>query len=711
MQTITQTITQTTMHRHLFSLQFATSLFVGLGLWTGLTTLPGSSCAEENKAVGTFNAGFPLGFSTSKMDTTADPRKDFYRFAAGKWLDATTIPSNRVKTGSLYLLAGSVVSDQVQAIIQQAAAQSTTAPKGSPLQQVGDFYTAGMDEKRLEALGVSPLKPWVDRLNAIDSPTALAKQLAQIPFSLLVSAQVGPDKTDQTTNIIYFATGDLPLTQDKYLNPEAAKIREAYLQYIAANLEIAGSDPTTAAATAKKLLALETRIASKSLTPLELKDPTKTTQRMSFAELQALLPNLDLKTYFQTLGLPIDKPLRVGDIRALAEINQILKDTAIADLKTYLQWQLLYQVKDQLTPAFDRPELAFQRVINGEKYELSSRSERVSNQITSLLGHPVSQLFVKQHFSPKAKQQVEVMIGQIRARFRARLVANPWLTQATRQAALEKLDRVVLKVGYPDQWIDYTRVDIRRDDYLGNALRIAQFNQRRMLSQLGKPVTRDAFAIPRHTLPIVVNAAYRTDINGIEIPAAFLQSPNYDLKADAAVNFCAMGAVIGHELTHGFDSQGRLFDAKGNLRDWWTATDVTKFNAQTDKLVKQADAYEALPGLKVNGKLTVTENLADVGGVSLAYEVLEGYLKEHPQENRAIDGYTPQQRCFLTWAQLWAIKIRDGALRDEIANDSHPPDAYRTFAPFQHEAGFFKAFGIKPGDPMWLDEKDRVKIW
>jgi len=503
----------------------------------------------------------------------------------------------------------------------------------------------------------------------------------------------------------------LPLAQDKYLNPESTAIRAAYLKYIAATLEIAGSSPAEAATAAKKLLAMETRIASKSLTPLEKKDPTKTFKRVSFTELQALLPNLDLKTYFKEQGLPIDQPLLAIDLRALTEINQMLKDYSIADIKLFLRWQLLSQTKDKLTPAFDKPELAFLRVIYGEKYELPSRAERVSSLVISRFGHPVSQLYIKEYFSPQAKQQVEAIVGRIRNKFRARLVANPWLSPATRQEALEKLDRTVIKVGYPDQWIDYNRVAIRRDDYLGNTLNTAQFFQQRMFSQLGKPVTRDEFSIPRITLPLVVNAAFNQGVNGIEIPAAFLQPPNYDAKYDPGVNFCAMGAVIGHELTHGFDSLGRQFDSKGNLRNWWTDADTAKFIAQTDKLVKQADAYEVLPGLKINGKLTVTENLADVGGISLAYEALQEYLKENPQERRTIDSYTPEQRCFLSWAQLWAIKIRDGELRNQVATDSHAPDAYRTFAPLQHEEGFFNAFGIKPGDPMWLDEKDRVKIW
>jgi predicted metalloendopeptidase len=303
------------------------------------------------------------------------------------------------------------------------------------------------------------------------------------------------------------------------------------------------------------------------------------------------------------------------------------------------------------------------------------------------------------------------MVARVKAQFRARIERNGWLSPETRAQALAKLDKTEIRVGYPTKWIDYAGVEIRRDDYAGNAMRLNEFLTRRELAKLGKPVELDHFAVPNSTLPIVINAAYDPSWNGIEIPAAFLQPPFYDAKADPAVNYCTMGAVIGHELTHGFDSSGRLYDATGNVRDWWTQADAQRFAAETAKLAKQADAFEILPGLRLNGALEVTENLADVGGVALGYAALQEHLREHPAANRTIDGFTPSQRCFLAWGQLWAARANEGAMRQNLPTDGHPPGVYRMAAPSQHEMGFYEAFGIRAGDRMWLDPNDRVAIW
>ncbi|MDB9511250.1 M13 family metallopeptidase [Kamptonema animale CS-326] len=696
--------------------QLISSIVLGLGLWTGTSTLLlFNTNAEERNAGKKPSTEFPLGFSMDKMDTTVSPRQDFHRFAAGKWLDNTKIPPDKLMVYGLSLLDDRV-SQQLQQITAQAATQSATAPKGSPLQQVGDLYAGGMDVKRLESLGVSPLKPIFDRIAAIDSPPALAKTLPQLQMTLsdpiILGVGVTGDLEDAKTNIIGLGGGKLSLSsQEDYLSPDKAAIRQAYLDYVTAALEIAGSSPAEATAAAKKILEMETRIASKQLSPVEKRDIQKAMAKMSFAKLQSLLSNLDMKIYFQELGLPTTGNVLVEDSGSLADLNQMLKQYSIDDIKTYLRWGFLRQNMSYLTPAFEKPLLAFNKVYYGQEFQLPPRTERVTNLIGQKYGHPLSQLYVKEHFSPESKKQVEEMIQQIKSLFRGRLVANKWLTEPTRKYAVEKLDRIVIKVGYPEKWIDYSSIDIRRDDFFGNVMRTSEFFNRRELSKLGKPVTFDDFDDPKGTLPIQINAAYSPDRNNIQIPAAFLQPPNYDPKADAALNFCSMGAVIGHEMTHGFDSMGRQFDAQGNFKNWWTKEDATKFEAQTDKLVKQANAFEVLPGLKLNGQLSVGENLADVGGISLAYEALKDYLKKNPQANKKIDGYTPEQRCFMAWSQLWATKINEGYLRQVTLTDGHPVGAYRGFAPFQHEAGFFKAFGIKPGDRMWMDEKDRVNIW
>ncbi|QMS89212.1 M13 family metallopeptidase [Nostoc edaphicum CCNP1411] len=696
--------------------RLTSSIFLILGISAISYITACSNQSNSSKAEQTSHTKFPLGFSVSKIDTTVDPKQDFQKFAAGKWLDSVQLTPDLLRASDNDFL-GKQVSQQVQKIVSQAAAQSTKASKGSPLQQVGNFYSSGMDEKRLKALGVSPLKPIFDRVEAINSPQTLTETLGDLSvrFSgddiLMFGVEIGADTQNRTINSIYVGDRQLSLlSQAEYVNQDTAATRSAYLKFITDNLKIAGDSPEKAAAAAKKILEIETRLASKKLSPVEKRDPNRRYKRMSFAELESLLSNFDVNTYFQKLGLPTKGNIIVVESQALAELNQILKQYPIEDIKTYLRWVVLLQTKHYLTPAFNEPALAYAQSRYG-KIQLPPRAEIVSGQIPELLGHPLSQLYVKEYFSPQSKQRAEDMIGQIKSLFRARLAANRWLSEPTRKSALEKLDRMVIKVGYPEKWIDYSSIDIRPDDYFGNVIRIKEFLSRRNLALLGKPVIRDEFNDPEATLPISVDAAYDPSKNGIEIPAAFLQPPYFDSKGDAAVNFCSMGAVIGHEMTHGFDGQGRLYNSQGNLQNWWTDEDAAKFVAQTDKLVKQANAFEVLPGLKLNGKLTVGENLADAGGVSLAYEALQKYLQENPQANQKIDGYTPEQRCFIAWSQLWAMKTNEGILRQETATDPHATGSYRGFAPFQHEDGFYKAFGIKPGDAMWLDEKDRVKIW
>ncbi|MUG99595.1 M13 family peptidase [Scytonema sp. UIC 10036] len=690
------------------------SILLVLGICTtSNTTVFGNN--SHSKAEQVSQTNFPLGFSVNKIDTTVDPKQDFHRFAAGKWLDAANIPPDQLSISAIDLLTIQV-SQQLEQITQQTVAQSTKAAKGSPLQQVGDLYASGMDVKQLESLGVSPLKSLFDRVQAIDSPQQLTKTLAQLQIKLsrplIVQVGISPDPQNNKINTIVLVGSSLGLpSQEDYLSPNRDVIRKAYLDYVADALTIAGSSLAEATSAAKKILEIETRIASKQLTPAERRNPNRKFKKISFAQLQSLLSNLDMKLYFQELKLPIKGNVVVVDVGSLVELNQILKEYPINDIKTYLRWGLLNQNIAYLTPAFDKPSLALNKAYYGKDFKFQSRNKRVTDIISEKYGHPLSQLYVKKHFSPEAKKQVEGIIQQIKTLFRERLEANKWLTDATRKSALEKIDRMAIKVGYPEKWIDYSSVDIRRDDFFGNAIRTNEFLNRREMSQFGKPVTRDEFDVPRFTLPIIVNAAYNPSINGFEIPAAFLQPPFFDPKADAAVNFCSMGAVIGHEMTHGFDSQGRLYNAQGNLQNWWTDRDSAKFLAQTDKLVKQADNFEVLPGVRLNGKLTVGENLADIGGVSLAYQALEQYLQKNPQANQKINGYTPQQRCFIAWSQLWAMKVNEGALRQNTATDPHPIGAYRGIAPLQHEDGFFKAFDIKPGDPMWRDEKDRVTIW
>lgn len=678
---------------------------------------PATTMAEAVRAAGpdfSSNFGFPLSFDVSKMDPAASPRQDFSRYAAGRWFDAATIPSDRYAVSGVELMVKNV-EDQVQAVLEDAAACAPGAAKGTPLQQVGDLYASGMDVKGLTTLKAEPIRAEWARIEAIDGPRALAEAIAHLSLGLSDDAMFGagilPDPGDNTKYTIAFIGAPLPMAaRENYLSPDMAKVRDAYRTMVVKYHVLAGVSRAEAEARAETILAAETRVAAKQLTPEQARNPSLRLKPMSYEALKSLVSNFDLDTLYESMGLPVGHDLYVYDEGNVRERNAMLGELPLADVKVLLQWGLLRGAKTYLTPEFTDPFMEFNRAVYGN-IDTPKRETMVAESIKQKLGHPLGRLYVEKHLTPKTKADAESLIAQIRAEFRLRLQNSTWLSAPTRAYAVEKLDKIDIKVGYPDQWIDYSGVDIRRDDYYGNMLRLAEFGTRRNLSKFGKPVSEDGFSDPRATLPTVVNAGYSSARNGIEIPAAFLQPPFYTPGADAGVNFCTLGAVIGHEVTHGFDSSGRLYDAQGNVRDWWAPEDTKAFLERSKNLVAQAAEYEVVPGTHLNGELSSGENLADIGGLTLAYDALNRYLKANPREDRRIDGMTPQQRCFVAWAQNWADKKQPGMLKQEALTDGHPPGVYRMFAPAQNVAGFYETYGIKPGDQMWLDPKDRVSIW
>jgi predicted metalloendopeptidase len=660
------------------------------------------------------NFGFPLAFDPSKMDTSVDPRQDFARYAAGRWLDVATIPGDSPYISGIVLMTKRV-ERQVNDLFANASRSSPSATKGTPLQQVGDLYAAGMDVEHLGELGAAPLMPEWERIAKIDGAKSLATALARLELianvPVVIGASVGTDLEDPTRYSVVVADGDLPLPAlEHYLSPELAPVREAYLKVIADSLALAGIAPAEARTRATKVLEMETRIAGKKLTPVQKRDIRAAFTRMPYAELKATLPHTDLDTLFANLGLPTSGEVLVADIGAIRERDAMLGEYSLEDTKAYLQWEALRLTSAYLSPQFIEVQADLTRALTGQT-DVPKRELVVAQSVSSGLGHALGQLYVARYFPAQSRKDAEEVVGNVRAQFRKRLEQNEWLSASTRAYAIEKLDTMNIVVGYPEKWIDTSAVDVRRDDYFGNMLRLNEFAARRALARLGQPVSEDGFADTKHTLPTVVNAGYSPDRNGIEIPAAFLQPPFYDPKADVAVNYCTLGAVIGHEITHGFDSMGRLFDANGALRDWWSPADGEAFVARSRNLVEQANAFEVLPGVHLNGDLSSGENLADVGGVMLGYDALQAHLQANPQDNRKIDGFTPQQRCFLAWAQNWADKMHPGLLRTLAASDPHPPGRYRMIAPSRNLQGFYDAFGVRPGDAMWIDPAKRVDIW
>jgi putative endopeptidase len=652
-----------------------------------------------------------LGYSPDNMDRSVDPRQDFYRYAAGKWLERTEIAPSNPDVGGFTLLAEQL-DRQLLTLIQQAAA-TTGAPKGSARQQVGDYYKAAMDSSRRVVVGLQPLAADLQRVAAATGTPADYGALAgrvQDGYggSPLINAVAMPDAKDSSTYVLVLAPGAQMLEQDEYAKPEYQKLREIYRLYAVAMLNGAGDTVDAANLHAAKILALESRMAAAMMTPLQMREPANTYNMMTLEQAQALVPALDLGVFQKTLGITPPARVQVLDVNAMKALQRLLTELPPDDVKLLLRWFVVAGRASELGGGYRAMEEEFSRLRKGLK-EPPQRERVVTQQIAAQLYHPLSQLYVQANFPDSTRREITEMVGHIKDEFASRLRSNTWLDDATRQAALEKLGKIDIQVGYPANWVDFSALDIRPDDHFGNVQRAARFAFEREIGQIGKPVLGNRFAVASKTTPIAVNSAYNFTTNTIDITAAILQPPFFKPGGDVAANYCAIGAVIGHEITHGFDSLGRQYDPQGNLRNWWTTDADRRFKQRTDVLIDQYNRYEILPGLMHNGAMTVTENTADLGGITLAHAALKRALAKNPAP--AVDGLTADQRCFVAWTQMWAFKARSERLRYLVSVDVHAIASVRAVAPLLHLEAFHEAFGTRPGDPMWRDPKQRVVIW
>jgi putative endopeptidase len=654
-----------------------------------------------------------LGYSQLKMDRSVDPRQDFYQYAAGKWLQQTEIPASDPDIGSFALL-GRHLDGQLQALAQQAAAGGD-APKGSARQQVGDYYRAAMDDARRDAAGLKPLQA---DLQAIDAAGATPADVGRLAGSLqdgygaspLMNTIAMPDAKDSSVYVLALGPGAQLLEQDEYANPEHAGLRATYRAYAASLLRAAGDSADAAAANADRILALEARNAAAMMTVLEMRDPAKTYNMMSLDQAQALVPALDLRAFLAAQGVAAPTQVQVLDIEATRALQRLLTEVPAADVKLLLRWFALASRASELGQPYRGLEQEFSRQRKG--LAVAPDRERVlAQQIGAQLYHPLSQLYVQAHFPDSTRREIAEMVEHFKDEFAARLRANAWVDKATRAAALEKLARMDIQVGYPKEWVDFGALEIRADDHFGNVQRANRFAVQLELSRIGQKVLDNRFAVATKTTPIAANSAYNFTTNSIDITAAILQPPFFKPGGDPAANYCAIGAVIGHELTHGFDSLGRQYDPQGNLRNWWTPEADRQFQQRTDVLVDQYNRYEILPGLMHNGAQTVTENTADLGGLTLAHAALQRRMASRPGENTKVDGLTPDQRCFVAWTQMWAFKARPERLRFLVSVDVHGISFVRAVAPLVHLDAFHEAFGTRPGDAMWRAPEQRVVIW
>ncbi len=646
----------------------------------------------------------------ANFDTTVNPAVDFYRYANGGWMARNPIPADQSVWGSFNEL-----QDHNYAVLREIlenAAADKSAPQGSPRQLVGDFYASGMDSAGIEARGTTPLQDEMNRIQAVTDVPTLVSEIAHlhtigigVPFSFS-SDQDAKKSTDVIAHINQSGLG-LP-DRDYYMkkDPASVKIRTAYLDHMRKMLVLAGDDSSKAAASAEEILKMETTMARASMTRVERRDPNATYHRMSVSELSHLTPSLAWNSFLAGIGYPDIDVANVGMPGFMKKIDSMLTSVPIDTWKIYLRWHLLNSTANYLSSPFVNEDFRFSGTVLTGVSENRPRWKRVLETVNRSIGDALGQLYVDKAFPPASKARAREMVMNLKTALHDRIQHLEWMSEETKEKALKKLDAFGIKIGYTDKWKDYSSLKITRDSYLANVLAARNYEFNRNMRKIGRPVDRTEWGMT----PPTVNAYYNSNRNEIVFPAGILQPPFYDPNADDAVNYGGMGAVIGHEMTHGFDDEGRKFDAEGNLTDWWTPEDAKNFNARAEMVVKQFDGYVAVDTFHVNGKLTLGENIADLGGLKIAYEAFEKSLEGKPRPEK-IDGLTPEQRFFLAWAQIWRTNIRPEAQRLRLNIDPHAPGYFRVNGPLSNLKEFREAFNVPDGSPMARPASDEVKIW
>lgn len=653
------------------------------------------------------------------MDTSVKPSEDFYEYANGGWIKRNPIPPEFSRWGSFNEL-GEKNNDALHEVAEKAAADTTklkSADKveqaaASELQKVGDFYASGMDEKSIEAAKTKPLDEEFKRIDGLKDRTDLLKEIAHLHMmgvNVFFNFTSGQDEKDSTRVIGQAYQGGLGLPdRDYYTKDDEAskKLRDQYVEHVTKMLTLTGDKQ--AGDHAKKMMALETSLATPQRTRVELRDPQKNYNKMSQADLQKLMPEWKWETYFSEIKLAEPGDINVGQPDFFKAADQVFAKASMDDWKTYLRWHLIHSTASDLSNDFVNENFRFYDTTLRGAQKLKPRWKRVVAATDGAVGEALGKLYVAEKFPPQAKERALDMVNNLKEALSDRIKTIEWMDEPTKQEALKKLAAFTVKIGYPDKWRDYSTLKIDRGPYVLNNARAATFESERELRKIGKPVDRSEWGMT----PPTVNAYYNPNMNEIVFPAGILQPPFFDANADDAVNYGGIGAVIGHEMTHGFDDQGRQYDAVGNLRDWWSKESSDAYNERAKKIISQYAAYEPLPGIHLNGELTQGENIADIGGVRLAYMALQKALAKHPEEaNKKIDGFTPQQRFFLAFAQIWRGNMRDEEQKLRVNTDPHSPGRFRTIGPLSNFEEFAQAFDIPAGSPMIRPPEERVNIW
>lgn len=677
---------------------------------TALLALAITACGGDPATNVVANDG-PHGIILANMDTTVNPKDDFYNFVNGTWMQETTIPDDRTSWGGFGVLS-KATSDDVLAILNKAKDSGKYAPETDQAKALAIFDTKLNTEARNQ-LGVSPLQSALSDIDGVTSIADLQEVLARNPAvgSPFLSLSSFPDLNNSSVNGAYVGPNGLGLPdRDFYLEQDSKskEIREKYVEHVARMLEFLGDEQPVAMEAAKKVLDLETQLAEPRLDKVASRDARNFNNRHTLAEFQEMIPSMDVRKFLTDLGVAeIPDTLIITQPKYVAAMQEFLTATPLEDVKTLVRWHTMADAAGRLTTEIEDANWEFySKYLNGAK-EQRPADERALNTVNGSVGEALGQLYVDEKFPPEAKAKAEEMIANVITAFQNRISKLDWMSEETKTKAIEKLDKFTVKIGYPDEWEDFSKMEVSADkSYFDNMQAVSKWGRDKNLSEIGQPVDKSEWGMS----PQTVNAYFNPLNNEIVFPAAILQPPFYDYLADDAVNYGGIGAVIGHEISHAFDDSGARFDGDGNLANWWTEADLTEFTKRGDALAAQYSAIEVLDSVYINGKFTLGENIGDLGGVLGAYDgLMLNYAKNGRPEN--IDGFTPEQRFFMSWATVWRTLSRDDALRNQVKTDPHSPGRYRATQPLVNIDEFYQAFDIKEGDGMWLAPEKRVRIW
>jgi predicted metalloendopeptidase len=675
--------------------------------WAAAPPAPAASPGAEPAAAATRSAPVS-GLLRENFDRNVRPQDDLYRYVNGTWLAKTEIPADKSNYGSFTRLADEAERD-LRVIVEEAAA--ARAPAGSDRQLIGDYYASFMDEAAAEKLGARPLAPELARIDSIKDRAQLLDYLAHailIGVPNPVIAYVMPDAKRPDMYTVWANQSGLGMPdRDYYLSKDArfTEIRGKYQEHVARVFQLMGRDEAAAKAAAQRVMEFETRLAQASWAPVDLRNVDKNYNPFDLAGAARATPGIDWAALFAAMGIRNHDHLIVGQPSYFAELGKALGDVPLETWQDYLRLRLVDEFSPYLSDAFVREHFDFYgRTLSGTP-ELKPRWKRGLAETETAMGDLLGKEYVARHFPPEAKRRMDALVANLLEAFAVSIDELEWMGPETRREAHAKLSNFTVKIGYPEKWKTYPGLVAKRDDLVGNVQRAREVNVRRELGKLGQPIDRTEWFMT----PQTVNAYYNPLMNEIVFPAAILQPPFFDMNADDAVNYGGIGAVIGHEISHGFDDEGRKFDGKGTLRDWWTEADNARFEERAQRLVKQYDAFSPLPGMNLNGQLTLGENIGDLSGLAVAHKAYRLSLDGKPAP--VLDGYTGDQRFFMGWAQIWARKYRDDELRKRLLTDPHSPSEYRANGIVRNMPAFAEAFDVKPGDKLYLPPDQVVRIW